>query len=133
MSTAAAFNSMAVAYGVAAAAMFPDTVTFKRATSTVDTVGGVTTSLANTTPASVPCRYRPARENERTLASRTISGNLYMIFVPAQFSSALVDVDAKCDAVIAARTSGEPARTFHVQGVGRYEGLEIRIPASIEE
>ncbi len=133
MSTTAAFNAMAVAYGVASLAAFPDTVTFKRPTSTVDTVGGMTTSLANTTPASVPCRYRPASERERQIGNKQVAGSLYAIFVPAQYSSALVDLDAKCDVVMAARSGGEPTRTFHTQGVARYEGIEIKVMASLEE
>lgn len=126
------FNSMAVALGVMTAAQWPDSVTFNRPTNTVDTVGGITTTTAATTPASVPCRYRPLTAKELEIASKRQSEADYAIFVPAQYSSSLVDVDAKCDAVIAARSGGEPARTFKLYGVSRFEGLEIEILCSLE-
>ena len=133
MSTTQAFNSMAVAFGVATAASYPDLVTFQRPTNTAGTDGGLKTSLANTSPASIPCRYRPATVNEKTISNERVAGALYAIFVPAQYSSSLIDVDAKCDAVIAARSGGEPARTFHTQGIMREAGLEIKVLASIAE
>ena len=133
MSTTQAFNSMAVALGVAAAAMYPDLVTFQRPTSTAGTDGGLKTSLANTSPASVPCRYRPASDRENTIANMRVTGTLYAIFVPAQYSSSLIDVDGKCDALIAARSGGEPARTLHVSGIERGSGLEIKVMATFTE
>lgn len=135
MSTTQIFNAMAAAYGVIASAQYPDTVTFKRPTNVKDSVGGITTTLANTSPASVPCRWRPLTAREKDIASKRESEADYAIFVPAQFSSALIDVDAKCDAVIAARSGSpaEPARTFKTSGISRFEGLEIRIDASLEE
>ena len=133
MSTAAAFNSMATAYGIAYAAMMPDTVTFNRPTNATDTVGGVTTTTAATTPANVPCRWRPMSSQERTVADSRVSGTGYVIFVPNMYSSVLIDVDAKCTATIAARSGGDAARTFETHGIARYEGLEIKIEASFVE
>lgn len=130
------FNSMASAFSVMTAAMYSDVVTFKRSTVTKGTAGGnLAGAPANTTPASVPCRYRPASGSERELSGKTLSGTAYMIFVPAQYSSALIDVDSKCQAVIAARSGSpaEPARTMNVQTVERYEGIEIAVLATLEE
>ncbi len=135
MTTAAMFNSMAVAFGTMSAAMYPDTVTFMRPTNSVDTVGGITTSTAATSPTSVPCRWRPLTAKELEVAVKRESEADYAIFVPAQYSSALIDVDGRCDAVIAARSGSpaEPARTFKTYGISRFEGLEIEVLASLEE
>lgn len=133
MPNTALVNRLAVRIGNSASRRFVDTVTFKRPSNTADAVGGVTTTLANTTPTTVPCRYRPASGSERSVGDKVISGNAYMIFVPAQYSSSLIDVDAKCQAVIASRTSGEPSRTFHIHAIERYEGVEIAILATLEE
>lgn len=136
MPSTAAANRLAVRIAHSASRRFPDTVTFKRSTVTKGSAGGnLAPASANTTPASVPCRYRPAGAGERELAGKAISGTAYMIFVPAQYSSALIDVDSKCQAVIAARSGSpaEPARTLNVQTVERYEGVEIAILATLEE
>lgn len=128
------FNTMAVAFGTMTAAMYTDTVTFKRSGVTKGSAGGnIIGSPTNNTPANVPCRYQPASASERELAGKAISGTAYMIYVPAQFSSALIDVDSKCQAVIAARSGGEPARTMNVQTVERFSGLEIALLATLEE
>src|SRR5688572_19975019 len=111
---------------------FPDFVTFQRATRTADDSGGTLATQANTTPASVPCRYRPSSGSEIEQAGKSISGTAYTFFIPSHFSSALVDVDAKCRAVVAARSGGEPSRTFNVQWVGRVEGIVIHLLASLE-
>src|SRR5687768_13162181 len=111
MPSTASANRLAVRVGHSASRRFADTVTFKRLTQTKGTAGGnISPATVSATPSSVPCRYRPASGSERELAGKTISGAAYMIFVPAQYSSALIDVDSKCQAVIAAR-SGSPAET----------------------
>lgn len=118
---------------MASTASWPDLVTFKRETFAVDTVGGSTSTLANTTPANVPARWRPLKASEKQAGDKMVAGADYVIAVPSQFSSALVDVDANSQAVLAARSGGEPERTFKILGVIRDIGLEIKVLASIEE
>jgi hypothetical protein len=130
------FTAMASAYGTVAAAMYGDTVTFRRPAISKGSAGGnLAGSPTATTPASIPCRYRPASGREIQLAGKPVSGTAYMIFVPAQFSSQLVDVDGECQAVIAARGGdlGEPSRSLQVQWIGRDRGIETHVLASSEE
>ena len=132
MGTAQAFNAMATAYSVATAAMFPDVVTFQRPTNTVSSVGGYTSSASATSPASVPCKWEPYTGKEFQAGEKIISEGSYVIKVPAVFSSSLIDVDGACQAVVAARTGGELVRTFSVDYIERFEGIEIRVYASLE-
>lgn len=124
-------NKLATAFGIRAARTYPDTVTFKRPTNVVDSVGGTTTSYAATLPADVPCKYVVYRGSQKETGNKIIADSDYMLTCPAYYGG-LVDVDAACQAVIAARTSGEPARTFVVDWVGRKEGIEIEMLVSIE-
>lgn len=133
MSNAYRATQLAIEVGRRASESFPDTVTFSRPTSAKDSSGGTTYTNANTSPANVPCRYRPSSGDEVELAGKTISGNAYTIIVPAYFSSALVDVDSKSKAVVAARSGGEVSRTFNIVSIGRVEGICIHLLATIEE
>lgn len=127
-------TQLATEIGMRAAEGFPDLVTFSRATPTKGSAGGnVNPSSTNNTPANVPCRYRPASGSEVELAGKPVAGSAYMIFIPAYFSAALVDVDAKSKAVIAARSGGEPARTLNIHWIGRVEGIVIHLLAALEE
>lgn len=113
---------------------FTDTVTFYRTSQVKGSAGGNTTSEAATTPTSVPCVYFPASGSEREMAGKVISGNAYVITVPATYNSVIVDVDAKCKAVVAANTTtGQPSRTFLVEAPGRVLGAIIEILATLEE
>jgi hypothetical protein len=118
---------------VKAFAEYPNRVTFNRPTNTVSAAGGVTASRAATSPSGVPCRYSPASGAEKSVSDKIVSGTAYMVHVPSFFSSSLVDVDARCDAVIAALPGGEPSLTLHVDWIGRHEDAEIKILASREE
>lgn len=119
-------------FGARAASTFQDTVTFKRPTNAKDPVGGLTTTYAATTPSAIPCKYEALTGSQREVGNKLIANSDYMIKIPAWYSSALIDVDGACQAVIAARSGGEIARTFNVNWVGRMEGFEIEVYVSIE-
>lgn len=107
-------------------------VTFARQSVTTDTSGGHTRSSVDTTPSSIPCALRPAKAGEaRILGERVIKGTLYMLILPAQFGSVVVDVDTSCNAVVAA-SAIESARTLHIEWVGRAAGAVIKLLASLE-
>ncbi len=125
-------TAMSEAYSVSSAAMYEDRVTFQRSTSTKGSDGGDLAPVPVDTTAGVPCRYRPATGKESEVSGKTVSGTTYMIFVPSSFADALVDVDAKCQAVMAARDGGEVSRTFNVVAPLRYMGIEIECLVTIE-
>ena len=129
------FEAMGAALGVIGAEMYPDTVTFRRPVTTKGADGGnIVSATGNPTePQNVPVRYRPASGRELTLTGKQISGTAYMLNVPNSFEDALIDVDAECLAIIAARPGGEQARTLQVQWIGRHLGIEVKVLASIEE
>lgn len=131
MTSAVRIDRLATVFGVRSDRTFQDSVTFKRPTNTKDTVGGVTQSFSATT-SNVPCKCEPTSGAQREVANKLIANSNYVIKVPSYFSSALVDVDGRCQAIIAARSGGEPSRTFNVNWVERLEGIEIRIYVSIE-
>lgn len=135
MSTVGMFEAMGAALGVMGEAMYPDTVTFRRPTTTKGSAGGnVMSATGNPTdPQNVPVRYYPASGSEITQAGKPISGTSYMLKVPNSYEDALIDVDSTCLAIIAARPGGEEARTLRVQWIGRKMGIEIEILASFEE
>lgn len=110
-----------------------DRVTFQRPTVSTDTAGGHTQSPASTVPAGVPCVIDTATPNQRALlGDKVIKGTLYALLIPAQYGSVIVDLDSRCDAVVAARgVNGE--RTFHVQGIDRIAGAIVTVLASKEE
>lgn len=132
MTTSTRIDRLAASFGVRANRSFQDTVTFKRPANVASSVGGYTQTLANTAPASVPCKWEPYSGKQFQVGEKIISEQSYVIKVPATFSSSLIDVDAACQAVIAARAAGEPARTFSVDYVERVEGIEIRVFCSLE-
>lgn len=125
-------TQLSQALGARVGGTLQDTVTFSRPTNIKDAVGGITSSFGATTPASIPCKYEPYTGKQFQVGEKIISETSYVIKVPAYYSAALVDVDGKCTAVIAARSGGEPARTFSVDYVHRLEGIEIQIYASLE-
>lgn len=125
-------TALSQAYGVIAEAMYEDRVTFKRPSATTDTVGGSTRVFAETDPDDIPCRYRPASGSEIQRANQVLSKTAYSIFVPATYENELVDVDARCQAVIAAREDGEVTRTFNVVAPLRNLGIEIEVLVTIE-
>lgn len=125
-------TQLAQSFGARAGGTFQDTVTFKRPTNAKDSVGGVVSTEAATSPASIPCKYSPYTGRQFQAGEKTISETSYVIKVPSAYSSALVDVDGRCQAIIAARSGGEPARTFNVDYVSRIEGIEIQVYVSLE-
>lgn len=126
------FDRLTAKYDARSGRGFPDTVTFSRPSSATDSVGGVTKTLSENSPEDIPCRYRPASGDEIQRSNKVLSKMAYMLFVPGRYEAELIDVDAKCSAVVAARDSGEPSRTFNIQWVGRYEGVEIQLLATLE-
>jgi hypothetical protein len=120
------------AVGVATQFM-QDSVTFSRPAITIDSSGGHGRTITSTSPASVPCSYRPARPNEREklAGEKPIKGTLYALFVPSQTGSDFIDVDASCLAVVAAR-DGFSAKTFTIEAIQRAPGV-IKILASSTE
>lgn len=125
-------TQLAQSFGARAPGTFQDTVTFNRPVNTKDAVGGVTASYGATIPASIPCKYEAYTGKQFQVGEKVISEASYVIKVPSYYSAALVDVDARCQAVIAARSGGEPARTFNVDYVSRVEGIEILVYVSLE-
>lgn len=131
-----AANRLAKRVGVLAARRFPDRITFKGSsgTDTTDPGGGtIVGEPADSVPRNIPCRYRPATGREVQLAGKTISGTAYMLTIPAQFNGHLISVDATSRGVVAARTKGEPSRTFNVQWIGRVEGIVIQLMGAFED
>lgn len=118
----------------AALPFFPDRVTFYRPSRSGDTVGGSSNTPVATTPPSIPCVYDPASGSEREQAGKPVSGNAYMLTIPATYGSSLVDLDSRCSAVVAANvTTGQPARTFQIKSIGRVCGAIIQLLVTIEE
>lgn len=112
---------------------YPDLCTFKRITETKGGAGG-NIKTATITTANVPCFVRPVpvRNAENIVASAAQSGAIYDIIFPGALSGVLVDVDGKCQAIIAAN-GVEPARTLNVIEVERGSGLEVTVRASVTE
>lgn len=131
-----AANRLAKRVGVLSARRFPDRITFK-SSSTSDTTdpggGNIVGDPADSIPRNIPCRYRPASGREVQLAAKVLSGTAYVLTVPAQFKGHLVGVDATSQGVVAARPSGEPARTFNVVWIGRVEGIVIQLLGTFED
>lgn len=125
-------TELAQSFGARAGGTFQDTVTFSRPVNTKDSVGGITSVYGATTPASIPCKYEVYAGKQFQAGEKVISEASYVIKIPSYFSAALVDVDARCQAEIAARSGGEPARTFNVDYVSRIEGIEILVYVSLE-
>jgi hypothetical protein len=126
-------TAMSEAYGVMSDAMYQDRVTFKRAPASSKTAAGGNLAPAPVaTTSDVPCRYRPANGREIQQAEKPIAGVAYMIFVPSTHLDDLVDVDARCVAVLAARTGGEVSRTFNVVAPLRTLGIEIEVLVGLE-
>jgi hypothetical protein len=125
----------AVMQGVKAALpVFPDRVTFYRISQAKGSAGGNLPSEAATNPSNIPCVYDLASGSERQLAGKAISGTAYMLTVPATYNATVVDVDAKCKAVVAANSiTGQPQRTFQIHWVGRVVGAIVQVLASLEE
>lgn len=118
-------TAMAEAYGVASEAMYEDRVTFSRSQITKGTASGNIVGSPSPVATSIPCRYRPASAREIQLSGKSVAGVAYMICVPASYNDSLVEVDAECNAVIAARDDGEVSRTFNVVAPLRKQGIEI--------
>lgn len=112
---------------------YPDRCTFKRIAETKGSAGG-NVRTATATSSSVPCFLAPVpvRNAEHIVSMAAQSEAIYDITIPGTYSSALVDVDAKCQAIVAAR-GGEPQRTYNVVEVERGSLLETVVRASITE
>jgi hypothetical protein len=127
------FDRLAERYAARSERFYPDSVTFRGPTVTADSVGGQTSVVGDLDPIDIPVRYRPASGDESLLAGKQIAKASYMLFIPAVYDSELINVNSKSKAMIAARTNGEPSRTLQVHWIGRYEGVEIQLLASLED
>lgn len=98
-----------LAFSVMAKAMYVDRMTIRRQTSTKGPTGGNILGLPVILAANVPCRIKPASAAEREIAGATEAITAFTIRAPA-FSedSELIEIDERCELVIAARDGGVP-------------------------
>lgn len=124
---------MGNALGAMAGSYWPYTVTFARVSETKSATGGNVRSTSNTTPANIPCIIRPASSKELQSTGKAQGSAVYAIVVPNHYSSALVDVDARCVGTTASVTGGEPSRVYNVIAPQRNMGLSIVVLATLAE
>lgn len=90
-------------FGNIAEKMYTDRMTIRRQTTTKGPAGGNIPGAPLILASNVPCRIKPASANERELAGATQGANAYLIKSPAWQGSELIQIDATCEIVIAAR------------------------------
>lgn len=113
-------------FGIAAAAMYVDRCTIMRPSSTIGPHGGRIPGAPTVLAADVPCRTSPASASERQLAGATQGETALKIRMPAWQDDQLVEVDATCEIIIAAR-GGIPAQTLKVVAPLPNQGLTLEV------
>lgn len=130
--TSCMFNDMRDAYADIAQATYPDVMTITRPTGIQSDVGGTRVGTPLTLePQKIPCKYWPASDRQKELATKMVSGTLYNVRVPAKFNDLVVDLDSNCTLTVS-RTDVVDL-VLRVDGIQRERGRSLKIMASTEE
>lgn len=113
-------------FGNIAIEMYTDRMTIRRQTSTKGPAGGNLPSTPVILASNVPCRIRPASATEREVAGATQGANAFLVKAPAWQGSDLIQIDATCELVIAARDS-IPEQVLKVVAPLSNQGLTLEV------
>lgn len=102
------------AFEVMSRAMYTDRCTIQRPTTTKGPTGGNVPGAAEVLATDVPCRRWSSSANEREFAGAPHGSNAYTVRMPEWHNSQMLEVDSRCELVIAAREGGAAAQTLKV-------------------
>ena len=118
------------AFGVIAAAQYVDRMTIQRRKSTKGPTGGNIPADPEVLAENVPCRITPTSASEKELVGQTTETELYTVKAPAFQGSELIEIDAQCEIVIAAREGGVAAQTLICVAPLPNNGLTFEVVAT---
>lgn len=122
-------TAQAQVFAVASRAMYTDRMTIRRPASTKGATAGNVPSTAEVLATDIPCRIRPASADERELAGATQGTNAFVVKAPALDGSSLIQIDSKCELVIAAR-GHVPAQTLKAVSPLPNQGMSFEVVAT---